>query len=183
MEENKVKMSKKLKEITSMPTIKKRVFRTRKKRPLDDEKIEKTYIIPLGGLEEVGKNMTAFMYKDEMIIVDAGLSFPSDEHLGIDLIIPNISYLEANVSKIKALLITHGHEDHIGAIPFLYQKLGNQIDMYGTKLSLALAKAKFEKKEIKKPKTHTVVPRKVIKLSKYFTAEFISITNLSLIHI
>lgn len=177
MEENKVKMSKKLKEITSMPTIKKRVFRTRKKRPLDDEKIEKTYIIPLGGLEEVGKNMTAFMYKDEMIIVDAGLSFPSDEHLGIDLIIPNISYLEANVSKIKALLITHGHEDHIGAIPFLYKKLGNQIDMYGTKLSLALAKAKFEKKEIKKPKTHTVVPRKVIKLSKYFTAEFISITH------
>lgn len=90
--------------------------------------------------------MTAFMYKDEMIIVDAGLSFPSDEHLGIDLIIPNIAYLEANVNKIKALLITHGHEDHIGAIPFLYQKLGNQIDMYGTKLSLALAKAKFEKR-------------------------------------
>ena len=94
--------------------------------------------------------MTAFMYKDEMIIVDAGLSFPSDEHLGIDLIIPNLSFLEANVSKIKALLITHGHEDHIGAIPYLYQKLGNSIEMYGTKLSIALAKSKFERKDIKK---------------------------------
>ncbi len=183
MEETKVKLSKKLKELTSMPVsnekkqVKKKVIKNKKK-PYDvDSSTEKTYVIPLGGLEEVGKNMTAFMYKDEMIIVDAGLSFPSDEHLGIDLIIPNIAYLEANVNKIKALLITHGHEDHIGAIPFLYQKLGNQIDMYGTKLSLALAKAKFEKKDIKKPKTHTVVPRKVIKISKYFTAEFISITH------
>lgn len=186
MEEKKVKLSKKLKELTSMPIAnespekqqqaKKRVSR-RKKIFDTNEPTEKTYVIPLGGLEEVGKNMTAFMYKDEMIIVDAGLSFPSDEHLGIDLIIPNISYLEANVNKIKALLITHGHEDHIGAIPFLYQKLGNHIEMYGTKLSLALAKSKFEKKDIKKPKTHTAIPRKVIKISKYFTAEFISITH------
>lgn len=176
MEETKIKLSKKLKEITSMPVVTKKERSS--KRPYDvDSNTEKTYVIPLGGLEEVGKNMTAFMYKDEMIIVDAGLSFPSDEHLGIDLIIPNISYLEANVNKIKALLITHGHEDHIGAIPFLYQKLGSQIDMYGTKLSLALAKAKFEKKDIKKPKTHTAVPRKVMKISKYFTAEFISITH------
>lgn len=176
MEETKIKLSKKLKEITSMPVVTKKEKSSR--RPYDvDSSTEKTYVIPLGGLEEVGKNMTAFMYKDEMIIVDAGLSFPSDEHLGIDLIIPNISYLEANVNKIKALLITHGHEDHIGAIPFLYQKLGSQIDMYGTKLSLALAKAKFEKKDIKKPKTHTAVPRKVMKISKYFTAEFISITH------
>ena len=165
MEENKVKLSKKLQELTSMPkTVKNKIVKRtiRKKRPVDDEgtSTEKTYVIPLGGLEEVGKNMTAFMYKDEMIIVDAGLSFPSDEHLGIDLIIPNLSFLEANVSKIKALLITHGHEDHIGAIPYLYQKLGNSIEMYGTKLSIALAKSKFERKDIKKPKVHTVVPKK-----------------------
>ncbi len=182
MEENKVKLSKKLQELTSMPkTVKNKIVKRtiRKKRPVDDEgtSTEKTYVIPLGGLEEVGKNMTAFMYKDEMIIVDAGLSFPSDEHLGIDLIIPNLSFLEANVSKIIALLITHGHEDHIGAIPYLYQKLGNSIEMYGTKLSIALAKSKFERKDIKKPKVHTVVPKKVIKISKYFTAEFISITH------
>ena len=87
MEENKVKLSKKLQELTSMPkTVKNKIVKRtiRKKRPVDDEgtSTEKTYVIPLGGLEEVGKNMTAFMYKDEMIIVDAGLSFPSDEHLG-----------------------------------------------------------------------------------------------------
>lgn len=141
------------------------------------EDIEKTYIIPLGGLEEVGKNMAIIQYKDEMIIVDAGLSFPSDEHLGIDIIIPNIDYLEQHKDKIKALLITHGHEDHIGAIPYLYQKLGNHIDMYGTKLSLAFAKAKFERKEIDKPKFKVVPTRKINKISKYFTAEFISITH------
>lgn len=163
-----------------MPSFKettKKQVKTRKKVVDKKEDIEKTYIIPLGGLEEVGKNMTLFQYKDEIIIVDAGLSFPSDEHLGIDIIIPNISYLESNVDKVKALLITHGHEDHIGAIPYLYQKLGNKIDMYGTKLSIALADAKFEKKEIKKPKMHTVTTRKKIKISKYFTAEFISITH------
>ena len=90
------------------------------------KKEEKVYIIPLGGIEEVGKNMTAFQYKDEIIIVDAGLTFPEDEHLGIDVIIPDFSYLESNRDKIKALLLTHGHEDHIGAIPYLYQKLGSE---------------------------------------------------------
>lgn len=138
---------------------------------------DKTYIIPLGGLEEVGKNMTLFQYRDEIVIIDAGLSFPSDEHLGIDLIIPNISYLESNVDKVKALLITHGHEDHIGAVPFLYQKLGNQIDAYGTKLTMAIVESKFERKDIKKPKFNVVPTRKVIKISKYFTAEFISVTH------
>ena len=109
------------------------------------KKEEKVYIIPLGGIEEVGKNMTAFQYKDEIIIVDAGLTFPEDEHLGIDVIIPDFSYLESNRDKIKALLLTHGHEDHIGAIPYLYQKLGSEdIPMYGGRLTLELAKAKFE---------------------------------------
>lgn len=169
-------LSSKVKDLISMPKLKD-MKKKNKNRFYNDSDLEKTYVIPLGGLEEVGKNMTAFQYKDEIIIVDAGLSFPSDEHLGIDIIVPNISFLEANVDKIKALLITHGHEDHIGAIPFLYQRLGNHIDMYGTKLSIALAKAKFERKEVKKPKTHVVSTRKNIKISKYFTAEFISITH------
>ncbi len=189
----KTSMSKKLLEITRDPfldmdtqeneevIVKSEDFskNTKKKKETKSEEIvtDKTYVIPLGGLEEVGKNMTLFQYRDEIVIIDAGLSFPSDEHLGIDIIIPNLSYLESNVDKIKALLITHGHEDHIGAVPYLYQKLGNHIDMYGTKLSMALAESKFDRKDIKKPKIHTVPTRKVIKISKYFTAEFISITH------
>ena len=141
-------------------------------------KEEKMYIIPLGGLEEVGKNMTAFQYKDEIIVVDAGLTFPEDEHLGIDVIIPDFSYLESNKHKIKGLLLTHGHEDHIGAIPYFYQKLGTEnIPMYGGRLTLALAKAKFEKKDAKLPKEKVINGRTILKVSKYFTVEFISVTH------
>ena len=136
------------------------------------------YVIPLGGIEEIGKNMTAFQYKDEIIIVDAGLTFPEDEHLGIDVIIPDFSYLESNRDKVKALLLTHGHEDHIGAIPYLYQKLGSEdIPMYGGRLTLELAKAKFEKRDAKLPKEKIIKGRSILKISKYFTVEFISVTH------
>lgn len=138
---------------------------------------DKTYVIPLGGLEEVGKNMTAIQYKDEIIVVDAGATFPDNEHLGIDLIIPNMKYLEENKDKIKALLLTHGHEDHIGAVSYFYQILGNQIPMYGGRLSLALALSKFERKEVKKPVTKNVASRTPIKISKYFEVEFVSVTH------
>ena len=142
------------------------------------KKEEKVYVIPLGGIEEIGKNMTAFQYKDEIIIVDAGLTFPEDEHLGIDVIIPDFSYLESNRDKIKALLLTHGHEDHIGAIPYLYQKLGSEdIPMYGGRLTLELAKAKFEKRDAKLPKEKIIKGRSILKISKYFTVEFISVTH------
>ena len=143
-----------------------------------DGKEEKMYVIPLGGIEEVGKNMTAFQYKDEIIVVDAGLTFPEDEHLGIDVIIPDFSYLESNKHKIKGLLLTHGHEDHIGAIPYFYQKLGSEnIPMYGGRLTLALARAKFEKKDAKLPKEKVISGRTILKVSKYFTVEFISVTH------
>lgn len=142
------------------------------------KKEEKVYVIPLGGIEEIGKNMTAFQYKDEIIIVDAGLTFPEDEHLGIDVIIPDFSYLESNRDKVKALLLTHGHEDHIGAIPYLYQKLGSEdIPMYGGRLTLELAKAKFEKRDAKLPKEKIIKGRSILKISKYFTVEFISVTH------
>lgn len=142
------------------------------------KKEEKVYVIPLGGIEEIGKNMTAFQYKDEIIIVDAGLTFPEDEHLGIDVIIPDFSYLESNRDKVKALLLTHGHEDHIGAIPYLYQKLGSEdIPMYGGRLTLELAKAKFEKRDAKLPKEKIIKGRSILKISKYFTVEFVSVTH------
>lgn len=143
----------------------------------NEKSSDKTYIIPLGGIEEVGKNMTAIQHRDEIIVIDAGLTFPEDEHLGIDLIIPSMEYLASNSEKIKALLITHGHEDHIGAVPYFYQKLGSNIPMYGGELSLALALSKSDRVKFKKPKSIYITGRKEIKIGKYFVVEFISVTH------
>ena len=99
-------------------------------------------IIPLGGLEEVGKNMTVFEYGNEMIIVDCGVAFPEDDMLGVDLVIPDFSYLTKNREKFKAMVITHGHEDHIGAIPYVLKELN--VPVYGTRLTLGLIKNKLE---------------------------------------
>ncbi len=147
------------------------------KKGKSNDQEDKMYVIPLGGIEEVGKNMTAFQYRDEIIVVDAGLTFPDDEHLGIDVIIPDFTFLDSNKDKIKALLLTHGHEDHIGAIPYFYQKLGSSIPMYGGKLTLELAKAKFERKDAKLPREKVIKGRTKVKVSKYFTVEFISVTH------
>jgi ribonuclease J len=144
------------------------------------KKEEKMYVIPLGGLDEVGKNMTLVQYRDEIIIMDAGLSFPDDELLGIDLVIPDFSYVESNKNKIKGLFITHGHEDHIGGIPYLYNKIDKSIPMYGGKLTLALAKSKFDNNSgISKvaPKMKEIKGRSKIKVGKYFTVEFIKVTH------
>ena len=93
-------------------------------------KEEKMYVIPLGGLEEVGKNMTVIQYRDEIIIIDSGVTFPDDNLLGIDLVIPDFSFIENNKDKVKGLFITHGHEDHIGSIPYLYQKIDKSVPMF-----------------------------------------------------
>ena len=84
---------------------------------------ESLKIIPLGGLEQIGMNMTAFEYGDSIVVVDCGLAFPEDDMLGIDFVIPDVTYLVENYSKVKGFVITHGHEDHIGAIPYVFKKL------------------------------------------------------------
>lgn len=135
----------------------------------------KLKIIPLGGLNEIGKNLTVFEYENEIIVIDCGLAFPEDEMLGVDIVIPDISYLEKNKDKVKAILITHGHEDHIGAIPYFLKKIN--VPVYGSKLSLGLIKVKLAEHNLEKQtKLVTVEPRQVLKFGK-FKVEFIRVTH------
>lgn len=129
-------------------------------------------IIPLGGLHEVGKNITVFQYEDEMIVVDCGLSFPEDDMLGVDLVIPDIAYILRNREKLKGLVITHGHEDHIGGVPYFLKQVNTPI--YGTRLTLGLIKNKLEEHSLTSiAKLNEVNPGETIKLGKHFKVEFI----------
>ena len=128
-------------------------------------------IIPLGGLLEIGKNITVFEYENDIIIVDCGLAFPEDEMLGIDLVIPDVTYLEKNKDKIRGLVVTHGHEDHIGGIPYLLKQV--DVPIYATPLTVGLINNKLEEhKLLKKTKITTVMQGQTIKLGK-FKVEFI----------
>ena len=108
----------------------------------------KLKIIPLGGLEQIGMNITAFEYDDSIIVVDCGLAFPGDDMLGIDLVIPDVTYLKQNIEKVKGFVITHGHEDHIGALPYILQQVN--VPVYGTKLTIALIEHKLEEHNLLK---------------------------------
>ena len=99
-------------------------------------------IIPLGGLEQVGMNITAIRYGDDIIVIDCGLAFPSDDMLGIDLVIPDITYLKENIDLVRGFFITHGHEDHIGALPYVLREV--PVPVYGTQLTLAIIANKLE---------------------------------------
>ena len=139
-------------------------------------KKSKLKIIPLGGLHEVGKNITAFEYEDEILVVDCGLSFPEDDMLGIDLVIPDISYLVKNQEKIKGLVITHGHEDHIGGIPYLLKQIN--IPIYAPRLAVGLIKNKLEEhKLLRSTKLVEVSQGQTLSLGKNFKVEFIRSTH------
>ncbi len=106
-------------------------------------------VVPLGGLDGIGKNMTAFVCGDDMILVDAGLMFPDDDHPGIDLILPDYTYVLENEDKLRGIVITHGHEDHTGALPYLMKDLSRKVPIYGTKLTLGLIEGKFNEHKVK----------------------------------
>lgn len=129
-------------------------------------------IIPLGGLQEIGKNITVFEYEDEIILVDCGLEFPGDDMLGVDLVIPDVTYLVKNKEKIKGLVITHGHEDHIGAIPYILKQIN--IPIYATQLTISLIKNKLEEHKLTQTtKLYTVKQGQTIKF-KQMQVEFIN---------
>lgn len=115
----------------------------------------KIRIIPLGGMEQIGMNITLFEYEDSIIVVDCGLAFPSDDMLGIDLVIPDITYLKQNIAKVKGFFITHGHEDHIGALPYILRDIN--VPVYGTKLTIALIENKLKEHNLLKNTKRKVI--------------------------
>jgi len=144
---------------------------------LKKQKTAKLRIIPLGGLEQIGMNITAFEYEDSIIVVDCGLSFPEDDMYGIDLVIPDITYLKDNIEKVKGFFITHGHEDHIGAIPYVLREIN--VPIYATKLTNGIIEHKLREHNML-----TKVKRKVVKYGQHinlgcFRVEFIK-TNHSI---
>ena len=132
-------------------------------------------IIPLGGLGEIGKNIMVLSYEDDIIVIDSGLMFPDDEMLGIDLVIPDVTYLAEHKKQIRAIILTHGHEDHIGGLPYILREIN--VPIYGTKLTLGLLEAKLkESSYVDHVETHCVSAGQTVKLGK-FKVEFIRVSH------
>lgn len=147
------------------------VYKKRITKPLSSLKV-----IPLGGLHEVGKNITAFEYEDEILIVDCGVAFPQDDMLGIDLVIPDFTYLIQNSGKIKGIVLTHGHEDHIGALPYLLKDIN--VPIYGTRLTIGLVETKLREHNLLDSVTRiNVNAGETVTLGKNFKVEFIRSTH------
>src|SRR6056297_995007 len=136
---------------------------------------DKVKILSLGGLGAVGGNMMVMEYRDEMMIIDCGIMFPSDDMPGVDLIIPDFSYVIKNRKKLKAIVVTHGHEDHIGAIPFLLQEINAPI--YATKLTIGLIQSRLaERKPREEPVFIEIVPRDLVHIGS-MAVEFIRVNH------
>lgn len=135
---------------------------------------QKLQIIPLGGLGEIGKNMTVIRYNNQMILIDAGMAFPEDEMLGIDIVIPDYSYLIENKEMLKGIFITHGHEDHIGALPYLLKDV--DVPIFATRLTLGLIQSKLKEGNLSNIKATVVQPRDSIKVGQ-FRVEFLRVNH------
>ena len=133
-------------------------------------------IIPLGGLDAIGKNMTVFECKDDLIVDDAGLMFPDDNHPGIDLVLPDYTYILDNADKLRGIIITHGHEDHTGSLPYLLKDLDREVPIYGTKLTLGLIEGKLAEHKIKNAKLIEIHSGESVNLG-CFTASFFSVNH------
>lgn len=131
-------------------------------------------IIPLGGLGEIGKNMTVIRFEDSIILIDAGLMFPEEELLGIDVVIPDISYLLENRDKVKAILLTHGHEDHVGSLPYVLKEI--DVPVYGSRLTLGIVEGKLREHDLNKVRLNVVRPRDYIKIGP-FEIEFFRVSH------
>ncbi|NLG10901.1 MAG: ribonuclease J [Coriobacteriaceae bacterium] len=133
-------------------------------------------VIPLGGLDGIGKNMTVFEYGNEIILVDAGLMFPDDDHPGVDLILPDYSYVIQNADRLRAIIITHGHEDHTGSLPYLLKDLERDVPILGTKLTLGLIEGKLAEHRIKKQRFREILPGSHISIGA-FGFDFFSVNH------
>ncbi len=154
---------------------KRRYYNNKKKKQAPPKINAKIRIASLGGLHEIGKNMTMIEYEDDIIIIDCGIAFPDEDMLGIDLVTPDISYLEKNADKIRAILLTHGHEDHIGSLPYALRTINP--DIYGTKLTVGIVERKLEEHKLpEKPKLHAVEAGDVVKVGA-LTAEFVRVNH------
>ena len=138
------------------------------------KKTKNLKVIFLGGVGEIGKNMTAFEYGDEIIVVDAGLAFPTADMPGVDLVIPDVTYLRQNKDKVKGLILTHGHEDHIGAVPYILREF--KIPVYGTKLTLGMVEHKLQEQHITDAELIPISNKSVVRLGK-FVCEFVHVSH------
>lgn len=149
--------------------------RTSRQRKNASKKVAPVHIIPLGGLNEIGKNMTAFECGDDIIVVDCGLAFPDDEMLGIDLVLPDVTWLENNRDRVRAFLLTHGHEDHIGGLPYVLKKINAPV--YGTKLTLGILEGKLkENGMLGRVQLNVIAPGDIVTIG-CMSIEFINVTH------
>lgn len=152
-----------------------RLKKAKNKAKAEKDKKPKVKIIFLGGVDGIGMNCTAFEYENDILLVDCGVAFPEDDMLGVDLVVPDFSYLEKNAEKMRGLLITHGHEDHIGAVPYLLKKFNN-LPVFAARLTLGMLELKLQEHNIRNPKLYEVHAGDSVDLG-VFNAEFINVNH------